>query len=140
MHRFTRAALFVLTAVLSCIAIPTFAAAAPPTAAVERSIAPDSLAVHVVAATVATVGADIASLITQGTEMPNATQKSTKTTAPGSDERNAVVQVNALIAAVRAICVSLDADSGVTITTLTATFDAAVSKVGDQSGTAITTL
>lgn len=72
--------------------------------------------------------------------MAVATQNSTKTTVSGSDERNAVVQLNALIAALRVICVALDADSGVTAVNFTSVFDAAVLKIGDQSGTVITTL
>ncbi|UOF79619.1 hypothetical protein [Caudoviricetes sp.] len=54
-----------------------------------------------------------------------------------SAEKQAITGFNDLCDAVRAICVALDADSGVTATTFTATFDAAVTKIKDESGTEV---
>jgi hypothetical protein len=59
-------------------------------------------------------------------------------TAQGSDLRQLEVQFNALVTLLAAWAATMDADGGITATTFVSTLEAAVSKVGDSNGTAIT--
>ena len=59
----------------------------------------------------------------------------TETGVRGSDVATLATEHNNLCDALRAICVILDADAGVTATTLTATLDAAVTKLKNNNGT-----
>lgn len=61
----------------------------------------------------------------------------TPSTAPNSDLRELVVQFNALLDTLRAIGVIYDADAGITSTEFVSTLEAGVEKIGDRSGTAI---
>lgn len=59
-------------------------------------------------------------------------------TAPvGSDLRECIVQVNAIADLLRAWAVTMDADAGITATNFVSTLEAAVEKIGDRTGTAI---
>jgi hypothetical protein len=57
----------------------------------------------------------------------------------GSTERDLLVKFNVLIGAIDVLCTKLDADAGVTDTNYQALVGNLNSKIGDQSGTAITT-
>jgi hypothetical protein len=58
-------------------------------------------------------------------------------TAQGSDLRQLTVQFNALVALLAAWAATMDADSGITATTFVSTLEAAVSKIGNSSGTVV---
>lgn len=59
----------------------------------------------------------------------------TETDLPGSVPAVTATQFNNLCDAIRAAFVVLDADAGVSATTLTAALDAAVSKIKNNAGT-----
>jgi hypothetical protein len=57
---------------------------------------------------------------------------------PGSTERDLLVKYNVLVAAFDVLCAKLDADAGVTDTNYAALAGNLCSRIGDMSGTAIT--
>jgi hypothetical protein len=69
--------------------------------------------------------------------MALAITKSRRTQRAGADVNDAMIQFNALCDALRALFVVYDGDAGITYTAAVADFDAAVSKIGNPAGTAI---
>jgi hypothetical protein len=68
--------------------------------------------------------------------MALSTKKHRITSARNSDRREVHVQFNALCDLLRAWAVTMDADSGITATTFTATLEAAVFKIHNEIDTA----
>jgi len=58
---------------------------------------------------------------------------------PGSSERDLLVKFNILVGAFDTLCTKLDSDAGVTDTNYQSLCGNLNSKIGDMSGTAITT-
>lgn len=58
---------------------------------------------------------------------------------PGSTERQVLKSLNTLIAAIDTLCAKLDADAGVTDTTYVSLVANLNSRIGDMSGTVIST-
>lgn len=58
---------------------------------------------------------------------------------PGGSERDLIIKFNVLVAAIDTLCAKLDADAGVTDTNYTTLVANLNSRIGDPSGTVIST-
>lgn len=66
------------------------------------------------------------------------TQSRDNSGEPGSTERDLLVKYNVLVAAIDTLCAKLDADAGVTDTNYTTLVANLNSRIGNLSGTAVT--